>query len=321
MINKRLEAHKETIDLLTEKGFSPSEIAETLKDRLDLKVDSIRRYIQEYVKPPSGSTQSDQTTNLPRVLVYDLETTPLLGYVWRLWQQNLDHKTQLITDKYSVLTWSAKWLFEPEILKGVVTPAEAKKQDDKRIIKDLWKLIDEADFVIAHNGVKFDNRQLNSRFAFHRLPPPSPYRTIDTLKAAKAAFDLPSHSLQYISKFLGFTGKIETGGMELWTKCINGDKDALQLMTEYNDKDVTLLEEIYLVLRPYIKNHPNFGLWVEDDVSCCPACTSKNLIFSGSYSTNANVYDAFRCKDCGASGRSKKGRVGKEKRKGAIASS
>ena len=44
----------------------------------------------------------------PRVLLFDIETAPILGYVWSLWEQNVG-LNQIHSDWY-VLSWAAKWL-------------------------------------------------------------------------------------------------------------------------------------------------------------------------------------------------------------------
>ena len=80
------------------------------------------------------------------------------------------------------MSWSAKWLYDDKILSDVLTPKEAKERNDKRIIKSVWKLLNEADIVIAHNGDKFDLKKLKARFLSNGFVPPMPYKTVDTLK-------------------------------------------------------------------------------------------------------------------------------------------
>jgi hypothetical protein len=62
------------------------------------------------------------------------------------------------------------------------------------------------------------------------------------------------------------------------------------------------LEELYLKLRPWIKSHPNLGLYVEGEV--CPTCGSDQITWKGKYRTPAGEYKTFRC-ECGAIGRSR----------------
>jgi hypothetical protein len=48
-----------------------------------------------------------------------------------------------------LLTWSAKWLFQDEIMNDKLTSEEAINEDDERITKTLWTLLDEADIVVS----------------------------------------------------------------------------------------------------------------------------------------------------------------------------
>src|SRR4029078_8668904 len=99
-----------------------------------------------------------------------------------------------------MFNWRATWLGERKMLSDRLTPREAKNQNDKRIVKNLWKLLNEADVVIAHNGDRFDLPKINARFLIHQIKPPSHYETIDTLKTARRKFGLTSNKLDYITK-------------------------------------------------------------------------------------------------------------------------
>lgn len=241
----------------------------------------------------------------PKVLIFDIETAPLRTYCWKIWQENIGPLNGQLQSDWFMLCWSAKWLFDEGVLSDRLIGGEVVDEDDKRITESLWKLLDEADLVIAHNGKKFDIKKVNTRFLKHGLPPPKPYKIIDTLEHAKKAFSFTSNKLDYLGKFLGLGRKIDTGGFELWERCMKGENQALIEMSTYCDMDTKLLESVYLQMRPYIQPHPNLGLYISDDVECCPSCTSKDLKWEGSYTTYSNTYKAFRCNHCGSLGRSK----------------
>lgn len=237
------------------------------------------------------------------VLVFDIETAPLSGYVWSLWKQNI-YGSQIKSDWF-MLTWSAKWLFEDKVMSARITPEELAEENDLRITKLIWDLLEEADIVIAHNGNKFDLKSLNTRFLYHKLPNPSPYESIDTLKHARKAFRMSSNRLDAIARYLDIGTKIDTGGFDLWRRCMERDEDALIEMERYNIRDVKLLEDIYLRMRAWIKPHPNMYLYIGDNVSRCPTCGSDDIKYVGEYHTYTNTYDAFRCQNCGSLGRSR----------------
>ena len=243
-------------------------------------------------------TESDDPAEgaMPSVLVMDIETLPIVAYTWGTWDVNIN-KEQIIKD-WAVLSWSAKWLDDPRMMSDILTPAEIAKRDDKRIVKSLWQLFDDADVIIAQNGRKFDLPKMNTRFWIYRMPRPSSYKIIDTLDCAKRAFSMTYNSLDYLGEYLGLGRKLKTD-FQLWIDCDNGDKDALARMREYNENDVTLLEEVYLRMRPYIPNHPSYAIY-DKIVGVCPVCLDPNITEIGLYTANVRQYPEFRCGKCGS---------------------
>ena len=232
-----------------------------------------------------------------KILLFDIETTPMEVYVWGLVGNKYIQPMNVIKD-WNVLSWSAKWLFDSEVMSDIQTPKEAIDRSDSRVIGGVWDLINQANVVIAHNGDRFDLKKLNTRFIMNGYLPPSPYQSIDTLKVAKRNFAFSSNKLDYLGKIMTNKGKISTN-FQLWTDCLAGDKQALHDMLEYNEEDVRLLEEVYVELRPWIKSHPNVGVYMEDEV--CPACGSEDVHPNGGYyTTTANKYESYRCDDCGS---------------------
>lgn len=244
--------------------------------------------------------------NEPKILLIDLETMPLQAFVFRVWKENIS-QDQIISDWFCAV-WAAKWLDSDEVISDAITSEEIKKQDDKRIITSLHKLIDEADVIIAHNLKKFDQPRMLTRFLYHNLPPVSPYREIDTLEVAKKQFGFTSNKLDAINKFLGLQRKIDAD-FTLWTDCMSGKKEALLQMEVYCIQDIKCLEGAYLKLRPFMRNHPNLDMYFDDGVMHCPHCTSINVVpeISKYAYTQAVEYQVFRCLDCGAVMRAKKG--------------
>ena len=302
--------------------------AKMYKEQMPLfkSIDHARRYIK-YQRGLDGQinrhkifdksnlmpTNYDTTKSKPepinttaKVLILDIETAPIMAYVWGIWQQNVG--THQIQSDWFCLTWAAKWLFEDKVYSGKLKPKEVAEQNDKRIIEGIWKLVNEADIVIAHNAAKFDIPRLNSRFIINGLNPPLPYQIIDTLVHIRRQFGFTSNKLDYVNKLLNLERKKDTN-FELWESCMKGEGAALSEMEEYNIQDVRILEETYLVIRPWIKPHPNMGLFILDEKEHrCPNCGSDKLTAQGKcYNTTANVYELMRCDNCGASSRKRLG--------------
>jgi len=243
--------------------------------------------------------------NKPKILVFDIETAPNLGYTWGLYEQNVVS----FKHEWYVLSFVAKWLGEKKIITSCLfdfkTRFKKDPTDDYAVIKKLWNLFDEADVVIAHNGDKFDIRKMNARFIYHNLTPPSPYKSIDTLKIARKYFKFNSNKLDDLGKHLGLGEKVKHEGFGLWLKCMNGNKKAWKKMTKYNIQDVLLLEKIYYKFRPWIIGHPNYGTYLRKDF-VCPNCGSTHVHKRGTYTTTTRVYQRFKCQECGAWSRSVK---------------
>lgn len=247
-----------------------------------------------------------------KVLLFDIETAPMLSYHFGLWGQNI--RMPDVYKEGCILTWSAKWLFSEEIIQEKITPKEVVDRNDERIVKKLWKLLDECDIAIGHNVNKFDKKVANQRFLRYGMPPPSFYETIDTLLHSRKQFKQPSHRLDDICRFLGIDGKVETP-KGLWRDAVEGDAEAIRLMAEYCDNDVKILEDVYLAMRAYIKPHPNIGLLENpEDGYCCPTCGGHEFKFDGEYRTYVNVYDNLRCTSCGSLQRSRTAKTPKEVR-------
>lgn len=213
--------------------------------------------------------------------------------MWNLYNTNV---IWVIEDTH-LLSVSAKWL-GGKSQTFVLPDYRLYKKDPKNdyhLCKEIWRMLDEADLVMGHNGDAFDLRRLTARFVQHGLPPPSPYRTIDTLKIARRYFGFTSNKLNDLCIALGVGKKVETD-KNLWKDCMAGDMKAWSLMRKYNQNDILLLEGLYLKFRPWIKNHPNLGAWEERSV--CPKCKSPNLQRRGYQYNQTTKYARLQCKDC-----------------------
>ena len=185
-----------------------------------------------------------------RVLIYDIETSPNIGWFWRAgYKQNI--QPNQITKERAVICVSYKWQGEDT----VYNLNWDKNQNDYFLIEQFIEVLNEADLIVAHNGDNFDLKWLRTRALIHGLHKnmlPN-YKQFDTLKVAKSKLYLNSNRLDYISKVLGFEGKIQTTP-DLWNKVVMlNDRNALVDMLEYCDEDVRQLEKVYNELQ-YLDN-------------------------------------------------------------------
>lgn len=243
-----------------------------------------------------------KTYRAARILLLDIETLPMEVYVWRPLTKYIPHDN--VIKDYSIVCWAAKWLFDSEIMGQVVTPAEAVERSDASILRGIWDLIDQADMVITQNGIAFDMKNLNARFIKANYPPPSDYLNIDTKVTAHNVFGFSYNRLDYLAKFLlGYDGK-EKMEFQDWIDCAQGKPEALAKMLHYCKKDVApLMEDLYLKLRPWMRNHPNLNLFNDTKIDLCRNCGSANLLPGRRYQTPMGLWRGWRCGDCGATGR------------------
>ncbi len=77
---------------------------------------------------------------------------------------------------------------------------------------------------------------------------------------------------------------------EMWIKCVHGDLEAFKQMREYNVGDILSLEGLYLLARPFAKQHPNMSLYYQDEESKvrCPTLRWRTPSRRGSF----GVYSA-----------------------------
>lgn len=238
--------------------------------------------------------------NKPKILLFDIENSPSSAYIWSLYTEVISES--MIENSWYMLCWAAKWLGEDKVYSSALIdfPKEYKKnkENDKLILQKLWKLLDEADIIVAHNGKKFDVRKVNARFIMNNFPPPSPYKVVDTLQAARQYFYFTSNRLDDLGKYLGVGEKLDTGGFKLWKQCMSGDKKAWKKMVDYCKNDIILLENVYLKLRPFIENHPSLTVYMNEEEHNCPKCGSEKVVKEGFSYTNACQYQRYSCKDC-----------------------
>jgi len=241
----------------------------------------------------------------PTIITLDIETSPIEAFVWGLWKQNIGLKQ--IKSDWSVMAYAAKTLG----VKGVRyfdTEKEADVKDDAALMALIWAELDAADIVISQNGKHFDHRKINARFITLGMPPPSPYKIIDTkVEAAKVAM-FTSNKLEWLADILTDAPKDshkQFPGFELWRECMAGNPKAWAVMRKYNPKDVIATEKLYLKLRPYISTHPNVRVYDEEESQGCPHCGSTKVQRRGTYHTNTGEYQRFHCGTCGAWSRSR----------------
>lgn len=227
-----------------------------------------------------------------KILHIDIETAPNVCYTWGLFNQNIGIN-QIVEPGYT-LCYAAKWdhskeiMFDAEWLSGM-----------GNMLKSVHKLLTEADVVVHYNGRKFDIPTLSREFIKYDMPPPNPFQQVDLYSTVRNRFKFASNKLDWVCQELGLGNKVHHRGMSLWNDCMEGNKKAQREMERYNKQDVRLLPKLYKRLLPWIKNHPNYGLFGTHSDIICTNCGSTHVQARGMSRTATQMYQRYQCQGCG----------------------
>lgn len=164
------------------------------------------------------------------------------------------------------------------------------------MLQSFIKVLNQADEIIGHNSDKFDTKWIRTRCAYHRIAMMPDYKSIDTLKAFRGGFNMPTNRLDAIGRYFGVGKKIKTTEelwFDVWQK---KSRKALSQMVRYCKQDVLLLENVFNIINPYVKPKTHLtGITRE-----CPECGSDQLQINRHRVTVAGAKQVqFQCKDCG----------------------
>lgn len=304
MSNRLTEEQKQSIIELIENGHSSRQVAKLVIGR-----ESAKSTINDFINRNAPVTEGSSDYYKSKVLFIDIETAPILGHLWSLWQNGIG-LNQVVSDWY-ILSFTAKWADKDEII-YFDQSREDNIENDRGLLSELWELLDEADFVIGHNIKKFDLKKINARFILNGFQPPSTYRMIDTLDIAKRIFGFTSNKLEYLTSKLCTKYKKSKHkkfpGHELWQACLNKNPEAWIEMKEYNIFDVLSNQELYEVFMPWDNKLPNFDLYIDDPLDMSD--WEKN----GYHYTQLGKYQRYRNKKTGQQRRGRTNLLSKEKR-------
>jgi ribosomal protein S27AE len=226
-----------------------------------------------------------------RRLFFDIETSPCVGWFWRPgYNLNLDYNN--ILENAKIICICYKW----EGSRKTYSLTWDSKKNDKKMLQDFIKVLNQANEVIGHNSDKFDIKWIRTRCLIHGIDMMPEYTSIDTLKEARKGFNFPSNRLDSIGRYTGVGKKIKTTG-ELWyDTCFKNNRTALDKMVKYCIQDVVLLEKVYAKMHNFIKPKYRFNT----DKHACPRCGSEDLRVKANKISGAGVrFKNMQCANCG----------------------
>lgn len=230
-----------------------------------------------------------------KILVFDLETTASVGeFFGKKYETNI---VRILEDS-RIISFSAKWVGEKEFITKSWIDYKGRniEEREKKLVKELYLLMKDATHILGQNSDNFDLKLANSRFLHFGFDPLPPIKQMDTKKMVKKSFLLPSYSLDDMCRYFNLPQKVKHDGYDMWVRCLALEKKAHKEMKEYNQHDTYITEQLYLKVRPWVKNHPNLGLYYGKIV--CPKCGQAKLTRAGKHYTLTKEYMRFRCNGC-----------------------
>lgn len=255
-----------------------------------------------------------------KLLIYDIETSLMLCYLFSLGEQYIKHNQLLKAFcEVEIICIAAKWYGEEEMFLFSGPSA----------IEDFDVLARQADVCIGKNSDSFDVKHINTQRMMQGLKPyPEWMETNDDLeKQCRKHFRFPSQSLDYISQILGFGGKekmefgdwIDIKNYRILEKILekadlfhketdaickvlfNDTESSIQLkgvaaltkMYHYNKKDVLDTENVLTRVLPYVKLR--FNVATHKDELVCILCGSKYIVPSKIIYVGKTKYQQFDC--------------------------
>lgn len=223
----------------------------------------------------------------PKVLIWDLETAGVNSF-----------KADLST----ITCFGYKWLGEKETHCLTVDQFAGWWNygiNDKPLVEEALKIMNQADMMVAHFGDKFDRRFFQGRVVIHGLTPPPPVKQRDTWRIAKTAFALSSNRLDALAMALDLKQRKHQKSRDewpgWWLKAMAGCKKAIHDKAEYCKQDVRVLEKIYLRIRAYDNlNHPRLYSKLLHPLTC-GMCGGRQTYRGGYAFVGKNKYRRMQC--------------------------
>lgn len=288
---------KEYINVRSEQIGNITHLAAEINLKFDLGYDknleSLRKTVSYYLL----SEKKKKNLAPIRRLFFDLETSYYLVPMFKgqMKSSRWTSPDHVLRDS-KIICVCYKWQYEDK----VHTIKWDKNQDDAELVKELIKVIAQADEVVAHNGDRFDIKELRTRAVLTGNLMFPTYRTLDTLKKSRQYFNFPSNRLDYLGKALQVGRKLDHQGMSLWVDVIeHKSKSAMKTMVDYCKQDVILLEDVYTAMAPYIYHNTNFAVIKGGEKWHCPECASENVKLSHTDATPMGyIKRHMKCVDC-----------------------
>lgn len=296
-IKHRNSRNRYWLDEIQARIFLAWNFEKTKNNRIDNKLkDKTRLEIpEEFLNVEDYVNQAELSVGDAKVLYYDVETSLALAYVFGPgYEQNV--LAPQIKEPSKIMCICYKWGGEDQVYALIWN---MDNHTDEDIIREFVPLLDQADYIVAHNGIDFDIRVIRTRALLNRILMRYDYVQHDTKRISKKYFRFKDNSLNGIAFALGI-GEKDKMQFSDWVDVMEGNSEALNKMVEYCKNDVALLEEVHLAMSVMTKTPIHLG--VLDPMGKkwdCPRCGSEKVEKVGQRSTPAGtIKKRMECISC-----------------------
>lgn len=239
-----------------------------------------------------------QTIKKPRIISFDLEVSPALGYFY---PPTYETGILKIEERQKLMSFAWQVVGEKKIHSLCLYDMDTYKVDphnDKLLTIELHKVLSTADILLGQNSDQFDIKMANYFFIRNGLEPIPPTKSLDTKKIAKRYFRFANNKLDNLGEELGVGGKTKVTHAQIWQDCfLDGDKKSWKLMNKYCEQDVRITTEIYLKMRGFMHSHPSMSR-ISGEWDSCPRCGGYNYRIKAYRTTNTSRYRQYQCNEC-----------------------
>ena len=236
-----------------------------------------------------------------KILILDVERLP--GITKQFWWDRGDLKNRYISYETvermpRTTIVCGKWYDQPD----VIALAEWDKGGRKKFLKEVHRLMSQADIIVGHYITGADLPWLaNDLHVEAGLDPLPPFKTIDTLKVIRKVFGqgAPFKSLDAFCQIVGLDAKTDRYDARAMERAVT-DKSVpdRERLVSYCCGDVIATQGLLDWLTPYLPNPPALFVDGKDKLTVCHRCGSDTEPIPRRYVANVLTYSMRRCTVC-----------------------
>lgn len=137
---------------------------------------------------------------------------------------------------------------------------DKQRSFDKPVVEAFARELSQYDIVAGHNQVRFDLNFLRTRILYWGLPSLKEFKAaIDSCQLLRNKFKLSWNSLDKATDFLGFNKKTPVSGNVWMSAFLDGNRRAMNEITEHCVADVLMTEELVIKLKDYSSRLNGWG--------------------------------------------------------------